>query len=196
MNAGGDVSETSDDRSQGQNEPIEDEEALIAALVELDHHVGRLGWDQPPRLFALVRSASLLEAEPQLAEHLGVESADELVPGALSSIEQEGFNPKQDPDLEAVLGRVMWPEDVDGCALSCVRTFLPQALQNEIPEDPVEAADFVAEHPEREEIRLVAGVLRGGSQHAVARLVSHPDDLLGGKDLAPGVLSALASTLW
>ena len=61
--------------------------------------------------------------------------------------------------------------------------------------DPDEAADFVAEHPRREELRLVAGVLRDGSRHAVARLVSHPNELLGGPDLAPGVLSALASTL-
>lgn len=176
-------------------QPEETAEALVAALIELDQHIGRLGWDQPPRLFALVKSARLLEAEPQLAEHLGVSGVDDLLPGALSSIEQEQFNPQQNPDLEAVLARVMWPESVDGCAFSCVRTFLPADLQDQIPDDPDEAADFVAEHPRREELRLVAGVLRDGSRHAVARLVSHPNELLGGPDLAPGVLSALASTL-
>lgn len=176
-------------------DPLDTADALIAALVELDQHVGRLGWDQPPRLFALVRSEQLLAAEPQLADALGVRGVEDLLPGALSSIEQEGFNPQQSPDLEAVLQRVMWPESVDGCALSCVRTFLPPHLSDQIPDDPRDAADFVAEHPEREELRLVAGVLRAGPRHAVARLVSHPDDLLGGPDLAPGVLSALAATL-
>lgn len=181
--------------SDGAAPPDEATEALIAALIELDHHIDRLGWEQPPRLFALVRSADLLAAEPGLAEQLGISAPDELVPGALSSIEQETFAPPSDADLPAALERIMWPETVDGCALSCVRTFLPSGHEGEPPEDPDEAAAFVADHPDRAEIRLVAGVLRDGTQHAVARLASHPGDLLGGPELAPGVLSVLTSTL-
>ena len=45
-------------------------DALVAALLEVERHVGRLGWDQPARLFALVPTAELLAAEPSLAEHL------------------------------------------------------------------------------------------------------------------------------
>ena len=176
-------------------EPVDAREALVASLIELDHHVGRLGWEQPARLFALVHSADLLAREPQLGEQLGVSTADDLVPGALSSIEQEGFNPTGDLDLPAVLARVMWPEEVDGCALSMVQTFLAKEYEDQIPEDPDLAAEFVQNHPERQELRLVAGVLRDGTQHAVARLASHRDELLGGPDLAPGVLAALATTL-
>ena len=42
-------------------------EALVAALVELEHHVAASGWDAPPRLFALVETDALAAAEPDLA---------------------------------------------------------------------------------------------------------------------------------
>ena len=42
-------------------------DALVAALLDLDRHVGRDGWDQPPRLFALVLNDVLAGAEPVLS---------------------------------------------------------------------------------------------------------------------------------
>ena len=45
-------------------------EALAAALIEVERHVGRSGWDQPARLFALVPTAELIAAEPSLARRL------------------------------------------------------------------------------------------------------------------------------
>ena len=45
-------------------------DALVASLMEIERHVAGLGWDQPARLFALVPTVELIEAEPQLAEHL------------------------------------------------------------------------------------------------------------------------------
>ena len=67
-------------------------DALIAALMEIERHVGGVGWDQPARLFALVPTADLVAAEPQLAEHLtgGLEPQ----PGHLSAIEQDGLDRK------------------------------------------------------------------------------------------------------
>ena len=65
-------------------------DALVAALLEIERHVGGIGWDQPARLFALVPTAELIAAEPQLAEHLS--GASEPQPEQLSAIEQEGFN--------------------------------------------------------------------------------------------------------
>ena len=43
-------------------------DALVASLMEIERHVAGLGWDQPARLFALVPTVELIEAEPQLAE--------------------------------------------------------------------------------------------------------------------------------
>ncbi|WP_432557955.1 PPA1309 family protein [Granulicoccus sp. GXG6511] len=180
------------------------DDALVAALVELEHHVGEAGWDQPARLFALVRTDELIAAEPELAAHLGLRSSAEgHPPGALSSIEQDDFRSvgagegtaASESALHQVLGRITWPDAVTGCALSLERTFLPAAFEADLPADPAEAERFVAEHPERQDLRLVVGVLRDGAAHCFARLVSNPEDLLSSPDLAPGVVSVLAATL-
>ena len=57
-------------------------DALIAGLMDIERHVGGLGWDQPARLFALVPTAELIAAEPHLAEHLtgGTEPAVTCTP--------------------------------------------------------------------------------------------------------------------
>lgn len=167
---------------------VEQPEALIAALVEIENHVGLSGWDQPARLFALVPTAQLLQAEPQLAGSLTVTSPD-----ALSSIEQEDF--RDGDDLMTTLSRITWGDKVAGCALSVERTFLPAGFEGDIPDDPGQAATFVAGHPQRQDIRVVVGALRDGSTHGVARLVKQPEDLLGGADLVPALSRALAETL-
>lgn len=187
------------------------DDALVAALVELEHHVGTAGWDQPARLFALVRNDELVEAEPELAAHFGVHSsADGFPEGALSSIEQDDFRSvgagenadtglgesvASESGLPQVLARIMWPDAVAGCALALERSFLPSRFEVDLPEDPVAAERFVAEHPERQDLRLVVGVLRTGAAYCLARLVDQPDDLISGTELAPGVVSALAATL-
>lgn len=171
-------------------EPAADDqpEALIAALVEIEHHVGQSGWDQPARLFALVPTAQLVEAEPQLAAQLRVTAED-----ALTSIEQEDF--RDGEDLMTTLAQITWSDKVTGCAMSLERTFLPAGCEDQIPADPAEAATFVASHPQRQDVRVVVGALRDGSMHGVARLVKQPDELLGGHDLVPALGRALAETL-
>lgn len=163
-------------------------DALVAALAEIERHVGKQGWDQPARLFALVRTDELVRAEPSLAEHLRPGAPD-----SLSSIEQEDFHGGD--DLQGVLARIQWPASVSGCAISLERTFLPAQFEDEIPADPDQAAQFVNHHPSKQDVRVVVGVLRDGSQHGLARLVSAPDELLGGTDLVPGLAAALAETL-
>lgn len=175
-------------------------DALIAALIEIEHHVAHLGWDQPARLFALARTDELIAAEPALAEQLGLRSSAEGAPtGALTSIEQEDFREVgqggDESDLPQVLARIAWPESVYGCAIALERSFLPPSAEKDIPEDADEAASFVAQHPERQDLRVVVGVTRDGLSHGVARVISSPDDLLGGEDLAPGIAKALAATL-
>lgn len=165
-------------------------DALVAALMEIERHVAALGWDQPARLFALVRTADLVAAEPHLAEALDAASRPE---DAFSSIEQDTWHAGE--DIVEALGQVMWPETVEGCALVVERAFLPADAEVDLPEDPEEAARYVAEHPSRQDIRVVAGVLRSGVQQSLARIAASPDDLLGGPELAPGLSALLRQTL-
>ncbi|QGF24426.1 PPA1309 family protein [Raineyella fluvialis] len=165
-------------------------DALVAALMEIERHVSTLGWDQPARLFALVRTADLVAAEPHLADAL---DAEHRPADALSSIEQDTWHAGE--DVVQALQEIAWPDTVEGCALAIERAFLPSDAEADIPEDPEEAARYVAEHPRRQDIRVVAGVLRSGQQQSLARLASDPGDLLGGRDLAPGLSELLSRTL-
>ncbi len=170
-------------------------EALIAALLEIERHVGAGGWDQLPRLFALVSTTRLMAAEPALADRLKLSSAgfEHHQSDHLTAVEQEHFVPTA--DLVDDLARVSWPDGVDGCAVAVERTFLPAGLQVDLPNDPWVAAEIVAAHPDRQEIRVVVGVDRTGARHGIARLRDAPEELLGAADLVPGLGEVLAHTL-
>ncbi|MDN5724530.1 MAG: PPA1309 family protein [Propionibacteriales bacterium] len=187
-------SAVSGESSTGRDVPqelSEGEAALVAALMELERHVGSDGWDQPIRLFALAHTTDLVRAEPALAEQLGL-SADGP-DGALTPIEQDHFAP--DADLAEALARIEWPPTVYGCAVVTERTFIPSDAEIDLPTDEVAAAQYVQAHPRREDIRVVVGVDRAGHRHGLARLVSQPDELLAGAELVPGLAEALAHTL-
>ena len=192
MSTNKDESVLNDPNQHAPKQPAPDQtdgaEALIAALVQIEHHVTAQGWDQPARLFALVRTDELIRREPSLAEHLQVSQDD-----ALSSIEQEDFH--AGGDVLERLGSITWPASVTGCAIALERAFLPPRFESEIPADPADAERFVAEHPHKQDIRVVVGALRDGSHHGVARLLSHPEELLGGVDLVPGLAAAVGRTL-
>lgn len=180
--------------SEGGEEILDGSDALAATLIELERHIGQTGWDQAPRLFALVNTDSMLAAEPQLATRLGLRgSADGGHPDALTAVEQDQFQPSE--DLLADLSTIAWPETVFGCALSLESTFLPSDVEADIPDDPTLAAEYVANHDDRLELRVVMGVDRAGNTHGVARLRNEPDELLGSPDLVPGLTEALARTL-
>lgn len=163
-------------------------DALVACLAEIERFVSRTSWGGPPRLFALVRTADLIAAEPALAGQLAMGSPD-----SLSSIEQDDFRPGE--DLASALESICWGEGVDGAALCVERLFLPDEYAADLPDDPERAAGIVASHPHRVEVRVVAGALRDGTHHAVARLADHPEDLLGSVDLAPALEAAVLATL-
>ncbi len=147
-------------------------EALIAALIDLDHHIGQDGWDQPPRLFALVLTEVLAASE---LRHLGLQPSAE---GALTAVEQESFSAGEDVLVD--LARIAWPESVFGCAISLVRTFLPAAVRSRPAGRSAAAAAAVAAHPQRQEIRVVVGVgpvrtpARRGSAGLPSRGTSRP----------------------
>ncbi len=172
--------------------PTERADGLVAGLIDIESYAGRFGWDQPARLFALVDTAEFVEAEPDLAAQFNL-SAEAVLPGQLTSIEQEDFH--DGDDLAEVLSTMMWPASVAGCALVLERAFVPPSAETDLPDDPVAAADVVAHHPDKQDLRLVVGVLRTGERHGVARLRTNPEELLGGPELAPVLLDALAHTL-
>ena len=160
---------------------------LRRAALEIEQHVAAAGWDQAPRLFALVRTAELVAKQPDLADQVG-HGAD----GSFTPIEQDGV---PTDDFESALTHLTWPDEVHGCAAVIERLMVPPEAEEGLPDDPAEAA-----HPDRQEVRLVAAVLRGGRSHSAVRRrgasEESPDsDLLEGPDLVPGLVALLDQTL-
>ncbi len=163
---------------------------LLSAAVDTERHVARLGWDQPPRLFALVRTSVLQEREPSLHGRLG--DAD---PAGYTAVEQEGLPPTS--DLESLLGRIAWPEDVEGAAIAIERIVVPPEAERDLPEDPRAATDRLVSHPDRKDVRLLAACLRDGQSVCLLRQRDHDSDdaVAVGSDIAPGLTHALSMTL-
>ncbi|GGM07867.1 PPA1309 family protein [Nakamurella endophytica] len=174
---------------------IEDPD-LASAVAEVEEFAGAAGWDRPPQLFALVRTADLARAEPQLAARLA--GAAEWTPIAQDAL-PEG-------DLADALATVGWPPEVAGCVLVQEILVLPPVAPagdtagiRAAPADDVPAAGTDPAAPDgrpHREGRLVAGVLRdrpGGA--CLLRMRDLPDTPLRGADLAPNLLAALRTTL-
>lgn len=178
--------------AQAPDELGADALGLRIAVVEVERHASHAGWDLPPRLYALVSTTALAVAEPELAAELGIAdgSADRFTP-----VEQELDG--QVESLEQLLSTITWPETVAGALAVVERVVLPPEAEAELPPDPVSAAAFAAGHPQREEVRIAAGVLRSGPSHCVLRLRSSDDDqaLIHGADVVPGLVAALRETL-
>ncbi len=171
----------------------EAEQALKLAVREIEAYAAEAGWDQPARLFALVPTADLLQREPGLAEALGVDA--ETAAESLTPVEQEPV--PADQQVEDVLAQIMWPAEVFGCAAVVERLVLPPSVDGELPEDPEAAQEFAAEHPDRQEVRIVAAATRDGTTYCALRLRSHDDDfsVLESRDLVPALLELLSDTL-
>jgi len=164
---------------------------LSVAALDTERHVAASGWDQLPRLFALVRTADLLRREPQLRVGMG---GSDLAEGALTAIEQDGLH--RSTDLESVLGRVAWPEEVDGCAFAVERMVVPPDAERGLPDDPDAAVTALANHPGRRDVRLLVAVLRDGASICLLRQRQHDADdaVATGPDLASGLVAALRAT--
>ena len=163
---------------------------LVTSALETERHVAAAGWDQPPRLFALVRTAGLLAREPHLHDELGQGLDD-----GLTAIEQEGLD--DTASLEAFLAQLTWPEEVDGVALAVERLVVPPEAEHDLPDDPDQVAELLAAHPDRKDVRLLVAVLRDGESTCLLRQRDHDTDdkVASGPDIAPGLVQALAATL-
>jgi len=115
--------------------------------------------------------------------------------GSLTPVEQDDVPP--DTPLETVLGRIMWPAEVLGCAAVVERVVLPPSVDQQLPDDPGEAERYAAEHPDREEVRIVAAATRDGSTYCALRMRTHDDamSVVESPDLVPALLQLVRSTL-
>ncbi|MEE1938866.1 PPA1309 family protein [Streptomyces sp. TRM 70361] len=185
---------------------------LTRAVLEIDEYAAGLGWDQPARLFALVDTDRLRAEEPVLADRLGLggESGQDdpagrgggsgAAPASLTPVEQDEL-PAGIP-LDEFLGTIAWPDAVAGCAMTVERLMLPPSAETSVPRELQEEgaeerlARWVAEHPERREVRMTVAVLRDGARETALRLreKDSPTEVLTGPDLVPGLAEALAGT--
>ena len=170
------------------------QDALRIAVIDIERHVARAGWDGPTAVFALVRTADALARTPELAgqlppDALGLARTD---PNHLTSIEQEGL--PEAAYLEQLLAQLAWPEAVDGAAVVVERIVVP-------PEAAADAETMSIEelmaHPQRQDVRIAAGVLRTGESWCALRTRAHDsdDDVAGAPDAVPGLVEALTATL-
>lgn len=164
---------------------------LARAVVEVEAHAHEAGWDVPPRLYALVPTDELIDREPALADQLELHS--DTAAGTLTPVEQEQL--PADTPLEETLQRIMWPAEVTGCAAVLERLTLPAEAESGLPDDPAEAQDYAANHPDRQEVRMAVGVSRDGTQHCVLRVRTHEGALVQGPDLVPELARLLHGTL-
>lgn len=194
--------------------------ALPRVVREVEDFASAAGWDQPPQLFALVDTAQLLARQPELGSALDQDSpftpvAQEPLPdtdlaAALAGIvwpdTVSGCAVVQEivvlpPDAEAELG--IEPDYDDSDDEPDDGSDGPDAEPAD-SDAATDAADsermrrIAAEHPQRREARLVAGVLRDGTAACVLRLrgdADTPDEIVEHPELAPNLIRALRETL-
>ena len=166
---------------------------LRATVREIEQHASEAGWDQPARLYALVPTSDLVAREPALAAAMGLDEASAA--GSLTPVEQDDV--PLDEAFEEVLARIMWPAEVFGCAAVVERLVLPRSADADLPDDPSAALEFAADHPDREEVRVVVAATRDGSSYCALRMRSHDDadSVLEAPDLVPALLELVRGTL-
>lgn len=174
--------------------PTSAQVALANVVVEIERAASRFGWDHAPSLYALVRTQDLL-SQPDIPQEI----ADSLRQGwdgaadHLSAVIQEDL---PNDDIEELLAHLGWPEQVAGAAITVERVTVPPEVEEQAPEDPQAAVEFISSHPLREEVRLAVGVLRTGESWTALRARSFDsDDKVGqGSALVPNLVEALAAS--
>ncbi|ACZ22650.1 hypothetical protein Sked_27480 [Sanguibacter keddieii DSM 10542] len=187
---------TAQPSAAGGQAPSMAEIFLAQAVTEVESHVATTGWDAPLRVFALVSTQAALEAEPALADALPTEAVDAARdnPLHLTSVEQDGV--PESIQLDDLLASITWPEAVAGAALVVERIILPPSAEEGVPEDPSAALAYLAEHPDRQDVRMAVGVLRDGTSWCALRTRTNDtaSDVAGGPALVPGLVDALRAT--
>lgn len=169
--------------------------ALRRVVDEVEIGSSRLGWDQPPALYALVSTGELL-ATDDLPEDIaeGIRASWDGTSLHFTAILQESLS---DDQLEEALPRLAWPDSVAGVAVSVERIIVPPEVDAAAPEDPEEALQFINEHPARSEVRLTVGVLRGQVSWCEIRTKAFDQDtdVIKGKNLVPQLVELIEASL-
>ena len=166
---------------------------LAEVATEIEAHTAVAGWDQPPRVYALVHTRDLLAREPGLAADLGLAGPADVPAHELVPVEQELVAAEE--SLEDWLLTITWPAEVAGAAAVMERLVLPPAAEAQLPADPDEADAFAQAHPDRQDVRIVAAVTRAGATYCVLRVRQEDEQVMGGPDLVPELLRLVGMTL-
>jgi hypothetical protein len=170
-------------------------EKLQRVATEIERGTAKLGWDQPPALYALVVTEQLL-AEPNLPDDIAnqIRSGWDKSSDHLSGILQEQM---QEDEVEDMLPRIAWPEAVAGAALTVERLIVPPEIEAEAPEDPDEAAAFIAAHPSTMDVRITVAALRSGDTWSLIRTKAFDSDemVATGEALVPQLSELLLASL-
>lgn len=159
--------------------------ALKETVLEIERECAKAGWTRGIVLYALVPTADVIESAPEMAEALAEKS-----PTSLTAIEQEDV--ELTGTIEEFLGTISWSAEVFGAALVLERLIVNEEPPGELSEEAL--ADWVIEHGQ--EVRMVVGVLRDGSQECAMRMRAYDDEnaIMAGPELLPGMAEALALT--
>ncbi|MGW0182039.1 PPA1309 family protein [Nocardia sp. NPDC003345] len=181
---------------------------LARSVHEVAEFVDAEGWGRAPQMFALVRTADLVAAEPALIDQ--VDAAHELTPIAQDPLPEEVAGGAV--ALDEFLATTSWPPAVAGCVLVQEIVVLPPDAEDDLDEaltplladaDAADAAGRAAAqaHPERRDARLFAAALRTGDTLCLMQLRPEDDEsearleLRTHPDLAPNLVEALRHTL-
>ena len=159
--------------------------ALAVAVLEVARHVE--GADLTgPRLFALARSADLMEASPSLASLLGVDGDGAGAPDALhlTPIDLDDGS-AVDPDPLAALESVQWPDLAAGGAIVC--DLAPSAWS-------VREGTGARDLPSGGALRVVVAALADGATWSALHRGDEEGYVLGAA-LLPEITQALVQTL-
>lgn len=171
--------------------PLGQDSTVRQAALEVETHAAEQGWDQPPRLYALVPTAELVAQEPAMAEQLGLEPDPQ--PDSLTPVAQDEL--PADRSFEDTLAGIMWPPQVTGCAAVLERLMLPPEAEQDLPDDEEALRSYAAEHPQRQDVRIVVAVTRDGRVHCTVRGRAADAELIEGPDLVPALARLLSGTL-
>ncbi|MFR9751272.1 PPA1309 family protein [Nocardia sp. 004] len=183
---------------------------LARSVREVAEFVDAEGWGHPPQMFALVPTADLVAAQPELADQL--DAGDELTPVAQEAFPSDVTGGSM--ALDEFLATTSWPPAVQGCLLVQEIVVLPPDAESTLDDalvpvladpDAVDAAARAAAeaYPQRREARLFAAVLREGASLCLLQLRPEADaedaeddlDLRTYPNLAPNLIEALHHTL-
>jgi len=158
---------------------------LKETVLEIERECAKAGWTRGIVLYALVPTADVIESAPEMAEALAEKS-----PTSLTAIEQEDV--ELTGTIEDFLGTISWSAEVFGAALVLERLIVNEEPPGELSEEAL--AEWVIEHGQ--EVRMVVGVLRDGSQECAMRMRAYDDEnaIMAGPELLPGMAEALALT--